>query len=140
MITIKQISMVRNSFRQLAPRRDEIFLGVYQRLANASPEFETLYGIDLGQRARTLDGIVELALLSLDHPTALFGTLHGLGRQYANYGSWRDTHDLLAEFLIDSFAEHSGESWTLEHSEAWRRVLQFIIQGMLDGAKSAAVA
>lgn len=140
MISIKKISMVRNSFRQLASMRETIFISVYKKLAESSLEFDGQYDADLPQRARILDGVIELALLSLDHPSALFGTLHSLGREYAGYGTWRDSHDLLAELIIIGFAEQLGESWTQEHSEAWREVLQFIVTGMLEGANTIRVA
>ena len=139
-LTIQQITLVRNNFRRLAPVRVDALQEVYQRFAAMAPEFDGQYHTSLNDRGRTLDSIIELSLLSLDHPGALFATLHNLGREYANYGSWKDTHDLLTELIIDVFAERTGEDWTLELTDAWRKVLQFIAHGMLEGAKSRAVA
>lgn len=139
-LTIQQITLVRNNFRHLAPVRVDALQEVYKRFAAMAPEFDGQYHTSLNDRGRTLESIIELSLLSLDHPGALFATLHNLGREYANYGSWKDTYDLISELIIDVFAEHTGDAWTLEHAHAWRTVLHFIAKGMLEGAKSRAVA
>lgn len=140
MLTIQQITLVRNNFRRLAPVRVDALQEVYKRFAETAPEFDGQYHTSLTARGRTLESIIELSLLSLDHPGALFATLHNLGREYANYGSWQDSHDLIIDLIIDVFAEHTGEAWSLDHASAWRTVLHFIVKGMLEGAKSRAVA
>lgn len=140
MPTIRQITMARNSFKNMSAQRPDVFIGVYEQLSSALPESDRHYNDSLYERAVTLDGIIALALLSLDHPPALYGSLHRLRRQYAHYGSWKDNYPILIELMVDSFAKASAEDWSLELAEAWRDVLELIAVRMLEGVTSQHVA
>lgn len=133
MLTVKEISLVRNNFRKLSAVRDEIFIGVYERFALHEPKHDELYITSLRARANTLSTLVDIALLSMDHPDAMRGTLNQLGREYANYGTWRDTSPQLIEYTIVELAEHNGTAWTRELQDAWYKCLTLIAQGMLEG-------
>ncbi len=140
MPTPKQIAQVRNNFRALTQAREAIFLPVYEQLAAFAPEHDRKYDIPMLARAVRLENLFELSLLCMDHPTVLFGTLHRLGRDYAQYGSWMDAHELLTNLILNSLAqatrELSANSWTEELAEAWRETLHVMVSGMIEGAKS----
>ncbi|WP_434289120.1 hypothetical protein [Celeribacter sp. SCSIO 80788] len=140
MPSARQITLVRNNFRALSSQRPDLFISVYNRQLGEDPEAAAQYDGSLRQRARVLDGLIELALLSADHPTALFATLHKMGQDYAHYGSWREKHPFLIQQIIETFAEATGTPWTEELAEAWDEFLYFMADGMLEGVKSSHVA
>lgn len=140
MPSARQIALVRNNFRALSPKRPDIFIPVYDRQVGEDPKAAAQYDGSLCQRARVLDGLIELALLSADHPTALFATLHKMGQDYAHYGSWREKHPFLIGQIIKVFAEATDTHWTDELADAWEQFLYFMAEGMLEGVKSSHVA
>lgn len=135
-----QITLVRNSFRALSPKRPDLFIRFYAHLNGHDPEASEQYHDSLRQRASNVDRLIELALLSADNPTALFATLHKLGQDYAQYGSWREKHPLLIRLIVDVLEEASGENWSDDLAKAWEAFLYFMADGMLEGLASSRVA
>lgn len=140
MLTVKQISLVRNDFRRLASVRPEMFKRFYDRLFEIAPDTRDRYSADLTEEAIRVNGLLEIAFLSLDHPQAMFATLHTLGRDFSGFGIWEKKSDLVVELLVELFTEFGGEDWEKELELAWHSVLIFIAQGMKEGVTSNGAA
>ncbi|SDF31890.1 Hemoglobin-like flavoprotein [Celeribacter baekdonensis] len=133
MLAVKQISLVRNDFRRLAPARPEMFKWFYDRLFEIAPHTRDLYSESLTEESSRVNGLLEIAFLSLDHPQAMFATLHTLGRDFSGFGIWETKLHLVVDLLVEVFAEFGGEDWGSELEKAWHSVLIFIAQGMKEG-------
>lgn len=134
-MTPEQSRCVRDSWRSLSAKRDEVVRDFYTRLFQLAPSLRALFGDDLSEQRRKLAITLNLAVSHIGQLDEIRDSLHELGRRHVHYGARPEHYELVIQALIWSLASNSGARFDANTEAAWRSALENISQAMLTGAR-----
>lgn len=111
----------------------------YRDLFRAAPDLRSLLPADLdGQINKLLDTLV-LLVHSLDRLQELVSDIEWLGRRHAGYGAKEGHYPVVVSVLMNTLSEEI-EGWSAEDEVAWEKLLGFVTDLMITGAREAEIA
>lgn len=118
-MTPEQISLVRQSWRQLLPASHTLAVNLIQRLAIMDPQLRQLLPEDTQRGGQRLVQIISMAVHNLDKLRHLQPTLQSLGERYAAQGIQAHHYDTLREAFLWTLAQGLGLGFEGPVGEAW---------------------
>ncbi|MFT3774468.1 MAG: globin domain-containing protein [Minicystis sp.] len=129
------LQILRDSFRRLIPRADQLAQRFYETLFSRRPDTARLFeGVHFDEQKRRLVRAVALIVRNMERPEFLRAYLQGLGAIHVAYGVSREHYPAFSECLLEALAATAGPEWTRKEEAAWRGALQLISEAMLAGA------
>ena len=135
----KQISLVQDSFAQVAPIADLAAELFYARLFQLDPTLRYMFKGDMREQKRKLMTMLTVAVNSLTRPEELLFAVKALGRRHAGYGVEDRHYDTVAEALLWTLEQGLGASFTPEVKAAWVAVYTLLATTMQQAAAEIAV-
>src|SRR6186997_1373792 len=86
-VTPDQITLVQNSFKQVAPIRDEVSEQFYARLFELDPSLRRLFADDLTRQRHSLMLSLSVLIGSLRYIDGLAPSIQALARRHVAYGA-----------------------------------------------------
>ena len=113
------VSLVRATWRLVAPNGVPIGLLFYARLFELDPSLRALFPEDLTPHAKKLAQAMSYAVASLDRLDSIAPALEMLGRRHVGYGVRDHDYDTVGRALLDTLALTFGDGFTAEARAAW---------------------
>ncbi len=107
----------------------------YARVFALRPGLRVLFPSDMQAQQAKLAHTLGAVLGALDDLDDLEDTLLRMGAAHRGYGAKPAHYALINQALIDTLAEFGGGAFGAEERQAWARLLTFIAQTMLRGAR-----
>jgi hemoglobin-like flavoprotein len=131
-----QRRLVRESWAQLMPIKEEAAALFYGRLFERYPEVKAYFNGDMLEQGRKLMQILDTAVSKLDELDELSPTLRELGRRHGAYGVTDADYDKVAEALLWTLQQGIGEAFTPDVEAAWVATYTSLAKIMKAGAAS----
>jgi hemoglobin-like flavoprotein len=130
----RQIRLVQDSFRQVAPMAEAAAGLFYARLFELDPDLRSLFKGDMSEQGRRLMQMLGLAVKSLDRPEQLLPALRALGARHVAYGVREKDYDTVGRALLWTLRQGLGDAFTPEVEAAWAEVYAALAAAMQGGA------
>jgi len=113
-------SLLRASFDQVAPNKEEFAAAFYDRLFASFPETKQLFAkTDMRKQQATLMAAIALVVSGVEKGENVVPVLKDLGQRHKTYGVTSEHYPMVAQALLETFSEFLGPRWTPEVKGAW---------------------
>ncbi len=138
-MTPAQVSLIRETWRQVVPRADQVAALFYKRLFEIDPSLRELFTeVDLAAQGRRLAKALGDLVAALDSIEDFVPALEVLGRRHVGYGVRDQHYDSVGEALLWTLETGLGPAWTGEAAEAWGAAYRLVVGAMrCDGLPQA---
>jgi len=126
----EQIMLVQSSWEEIEPMSGKIGEAFYAKLFELDKSAAALFEGDINQQARTLMGMIGMAVSLLDKPEAMSAALRDLGERHAQYGVQHAHFAPFGDALIWGVEKALGPAFTPEIREAWEALIDFLFGSM----------
>ncbi|OHC26535.1 MAG: hemin receptor [Pseudomonadales bacterium RIFCSPLOWO2_12_59_9] len=129
------ITLVQDSWRQvaaIAPQAAELF---YQNLFDADPSLKPLFKGEMPEQGKKLMQMIGAAVGKLNDLPALVPILQGLGKRHAGYGVEDSHYQTVGAALLKTLGQGLGADFTEEVKNAWTVVYTVMADVMVAAAK-----
>ncbi len=113
------ISLVRESFSQVAPDAEAVASLFYERLFSMDPKLRSLFKSDMAGQGRMLMAAISFAVENLARPDAIVPALQDMGKRHAGYGVKDEDYDTVGGALLWTLEQGLGDDFTDECKQAW---------------------
>ncbi len=129
------IDVIESTFKLIAPRADQLAHRFYTRLFMDFPAVKPLFANtnDEAQRQKLVASLVFI-VENLRNPDKLSKYLEEMGGRHVGYGAEEAHYPAVAQTLLLTLAEFTGDAWTPEAANAWKEAVGAIAKHMLAGA------
>lgn len=134
-----QVREVRRTFDLIADQGTVAIELFYERLFERAPGFRPLFHDDPARQSRKFLQSLRVVVSALHTPMKHVAVLQGLGERHEGYGVKPEHYALVADTLLEVFAERLGEDFTLEARRAWERAFELMATIMTGGASGRTV-
>ena len=137
-MTNEQITLVKDSFRQVAPIAETAAQLFYARLFELDPDLELLFKGNLSEQGRKLMQMLGLAVNSLDRMDQLLPVVRSLGTRHVSYGVRDKDYDTVGQALLWTLRKGLGDAFTPDVEAAWSNVYATLASAMQSGSGTPA--
>lgn len=138
---VKQVNLIRASWRQVAPIADQAAVLFYQRLFQLDPALAPRFaGIDMRAQRVKLVQTLSAVIDSLGDLESIQPQVDALGRRHAGYGASAGDYETVGEALLWTLEQGLGDAWNSELENAWTTAYQWLAESMLSAAGSETAA
>lgn len=137
-MTSAEITLVRDSFRKVAPIADQAAALFYARLFELDPSLRPLFNGDMAEQGRKLMQMLGLAVGGLNELHNLLPIVRHLGLRHAGYGVRDEHYETVGEALLWTLGRGLGPAFTEETQAAWARAYWTLAETMKAGARDGA--
>lgn len=134
-MTPREIALVKESFRQVAPIADQAAAIFYARLFELDPSLRGLFRGNMAEQGRKLMHMIGLAVGELDRLDNLAPAVRQLGLRHAAYRVKEEHYYTVGEALLWTLAKGLGDAFTGEMQAAWAKVYWVLAETMKAGAR-----
>jgi hemoglobin-like flavoprotein len=135
-MTPRQIEIVRQSFSQIMPFKDQVIELFYCRLFELDPSIRLMFKSDMTEQRQKLTAALAMVIGRLETMESLLPVLRELGRRHKGYGVRNRHYDLVGEALLWTLEIGLSSRWTKELAEAWKGAYGQVANAMSEGAES----
>jgi len=135
----QQITLVQDSFAQVAPIADRAADLFYARLFQLDPSLRHMFKGDMREQKRKLMTMLTIAVNGLTRPQELLPAVQELGHRHAAYGVEGRHYDTVGAALLWTLEKGLGEAFTPEVKAAWVAVYTLLAMTMQQAAVEVAV-
>lgn len=139
-MTPEQITLVQQSFAQVAQVADSAAELFYGRLFEIAPEVRPLFGGDMAEQGRKLMSTLAVVVRGLDDLGALLPVAAQLATRHVGYGVTPDHYRPVGAALLWTLAQGLGDAFTAEVEEAWSTAYTALSQAMIAAAYDTTAA
>jgi hemoglobin-like flavoprotein len=118
-MTPEQVQLVKSSFANITPIKDQAAALFYRRLFELDPGLRSLFKGDMAAQGAKLMAALGGALASLDQLARVLPTVRELGRRHAAYGVRPEHYATVGEALIWTLEQGLGADFTPARRRAW---------------------
>lgn len=137
-MTSHDITLVKESFRKLAPIADQAAALFYARLFELDPSLRHLFHNDMEAQEKKLMQMIGMAVQSLDRIEALVPLLAQLGARHVGYGVRDEHYATVGAALLWALEKSLGREFTPTVKLAWSETYGLMSNTMMAGARAAA--
>ena len=130
----RQITLVQDSFAQVAPIADEAARLFYAKLFAANPDLKPLFKGDMAEQGRKLMATLGVVVKGLDDLGPLVPVAEALAVRHVAYGVEPKDYAPVGAALLDTLREGLGEAFTPEVEAAWAEAYGTLSGVMIDAA------
>lgn len=139
-MTTLEVTLVKDSFRKLAPIADQVAALFYARLFELDPSLRQLFHSDMESQGRKLMQMLAVVVASLDAFESLEPAIRQQGARHLRYGV-RETHyATVGSALLWTLEKGLGREFTPTVKAAWVTTYSLLANTMIAGARAPAVA
>ena len=132
-MTPQQVALVRQSFAQVVPIREQAAALFYDRLFVIDESTRPLFRGDMKSQGAKLMAAIGAIVKSLDRIETMLDDLRALARRHDRYGVREEHYASVGAVLLWTLEQGLGADFTPEVREAWATAY-----GLLSGAMIAA--
>jgi hemoglobin-like flavoprotein len=136
-MTASDITLVKDSFRKVAPIADQAAALFYARLFELDPALRPLFQGDMVSQGRKLMTMLASAVAGLEQPDRLLPVLRQLGARHADYGVREQHYATVGTALLWTLEKGLGPDFTPEVRAAWGRTYVLVANTMSEAARTA---
>ena len=118
-MTPKQLDLVRDTWRQVLPIKEEVANLFYQGLFELNPSLRSLFADDLTEQRIKLIAMLDAVVTGLSNLDALLPAVRALGTRHKQYGVAPADYDTVGSALLWTLQQGLGEAFTLDVRNAW---------------------
>ncbi len=133
----REIALVQNSFRAVAPIADQAAALFYARLFELDPALRALFHGDMREQGRKLLAVLGVAVGNLGQLESILPAIRGLGIQHASHGVHDGHYATVGAALLWTLEKGLGAAFTAEVRAAWTTVYSTLASTMLDAAHAS---
>ena len=138
MLTPEQISLVKNSWKQVVPIADQAAVLFYGKLFELDPSLKPMFKGDMTAQGQKLTRMISIAVEGLDNLDDIVPAIQDLGVKHLEYGVKNCQYDTVGESLLWTLGQGLGDAFTTEVMSAWTDVYDLLASTMKDAARAAA--
>jgi hemoglobin-like flavoprotein len=116
----RQINLVQDSFKLVAPYTHIASALFYKRLFKYEPGFRHMFRGDMQEQTRKFGNVLNQVVEALGDLTPLRPALQDLGRRHANYGVVDEHYAVVGAALLWTLRQTLGPDFTSEVENAWQ--------------------
>jgi hemoglobin-like flavoprotein len=132
------VSLVKASFRQVAPMADQAAALFYARLFELDPELRPLFRGDLQEQGRKLMTMLATAVAALDRLETIVPAVRGA--RHAGYGVTEEHYATVGAALLWTLEKGLGAEFTPAVRDAWTSVYSLLANTMIEAQGAVATA
>lgn len=132
-----QITLVKQSWAQVAPIAPTAATLFYDRLFFVAPGLRPLFSDDIAEQKRKLMEMLAVVVDGLDNLDEIVTEIQALGRRHAGYGAKPEHYDVVGECLLWTLSQGLGEDFTPEIKAAWAAAYGILATTMIEAQSSA---
>lgn len=136
-MTPEQITMVKDTWAQVAPISEQAADMFYGKLFELNPDYRALFKGDMKNQGKMLMSMLNTAVASLDKLDAIVPAVQTLGERHVGYGVVEEDYNTVAEALLWTLGEGLGEAFTDDVKEAWTITYSTLASVMIEAGKEA---
>jgi hemoglobin-like flavoprotein len=136
-MTPSDITLVKNSFRQVVPIADQAAALFYARLFELDPSLRPLFRGDMQEQGRKLMAMIATAVAALERLDTIVPAVRQLGARHAGYGVQEDHYATVGTALLWTLEKGLGSDFTPAVKSAWTTTYTLLANTMIDAARSA---
>ncbi len=129
-----QIKRVEESFRQLAPRGEELVNRFYTMLFANHPEVRSMFPDDMAEQKRKLLASLVFVVQGLRSPQKLEKPLKDMGVRHAEFGTQPEQYPVVRDTLVAVMSEMKVDGWNTQVERDWFEAIDLVSSIMLVGA------
>lgn len=134
-MTPAEITLIKDSFRKVAPIADQAAALFYARLFELDPALRNLFHGDMAEQGRKLMTMLGMAVGGLDRLDQLVPAVRQLGLRHAGYQVREEHYETVGEALLWTLGRGLGPDFTAEMQAAWAKVYWTLAETMKAGAR-----
>lgn len=137
-MTPAEITLVKDSFRKVAPIADQAAALFYARLFELDPSLRALFQGDMAEQGRKLMQMIGFAVMGLERLDQLVPAVRALGLRHAAYQVKEDHYETVGEALLWTLGRGLGAEFTSDMQAAWAKTYWTLAETMKAGARDGA--
>jgi nitric oxide dioxygenase len=137
-MTPDEVALVRESFKRMIARRDEVAAAFYARLFDLAPQVRPMFKGDMREQGRKLMTTVASVVGSLDRFDDIRPSVVDLGVHHAHIGARPEHYGVVGEALLWAMEKELGPALTPETKAAWAKAYAALAAAMIGGATGKA--
>lgn len=118
-MTPQQIALVRDSFKQVLPIREQAAELFYNRLFEIAPETRLLFKGDIRSQGAKLMAAIATVVNALDKLETVLEPVQAMARRHVGYGVIEAHYAVVGQALLWTLGKGLGEAFTPEVEAAW---------------------
>ncbi|MGB1141194.1 MAG: globin family protein [Halioglobus sp.] len=137
-MTPEQVTMVKDTWAQVAPISEQAAELFYGRLFELNPDYQSLFTGDMKSQGKMLMSMLNTAVTSLDKLDAIVPAVQALGKRHVDYGVKPEDYDTVGAALLWTLDKGLGDAFTDEVKEAWTETYTTLATVMIEASKEVA--
>lgn len=137
-MTPDQVTLVQESFKQVAPIADKAADLFYDRLFMIAPEVRPLFPADLSEQKKKLMQMLATAVTNLHQVEKILPAVEELGRRHVSYGVTDKHFEPVGAALLWTLEQGLGSAFTPPVKAAWTETYMTVAGVMTKAAATAA--
>lgn len=139
-MTPRQISLVQQTFEQVAPIAPTTAAFFYNRLFTLDPTLRPLFRGNMETQGKKLMASLALVAHGLDNPEQILAAIRHLGQRHVRYGVQAEDYETVGQALLWTLAQGLGDEFTAEVAEAWEAAYMLLADVMQEAAQEVELA
>jgi hemoglobin-like flavoprotein len=136
-MTPEQIELVKASWREVLPIRDQAAALFYTRLFDLDPALKQLFNGNMEEQGRKLMQMLNTVVQNLDRLNELLPQVRELAQRHVEYGVKDSDYDTVGSALMWTLGIGLGDAFTPDLSEAWATAYMALSDAMRRDVKDA---
>ena len=137
-MTPEQVTMVKDTWAQVAPISEQAAELFYGRLFELNPDYQSLFKGEMKNQGKMLMSMLNTAVTSLDKLDAIVPAVQALGKRHVDYGVKPEDYDTVGAALLWTLDKGLGDAFTDEVKEAWTETYTTLATVMIEASKEVA--
>lgn len=133
-MTPEQVTLVKDSWKQVVPISEQAAELFYGRLFELDPELKPLFKGDMKEQGRKLMTMINTAVMSLDRLDSIVSAVQELGRRHVDYGVKDEHYDTVGAALLWTLGQGLGEGFTDDVEAAWATTYGTLASVMIEAS------
>lgn len=137
-MTPQQITLVKTTWAQVVPIKDEAASLFYGKLFELDPAVKPLFKDNIVEQGKKLMMAINTVVNSLDKIETMVPIIQDMGRRHAGYGVQSHHYDTVGAALIWTLGAGLGPAFTPEVEAAWLSAYNLLAGVMKEAAQAVA--
>jgi hemoglobin-like flavoprotein len=139
-MTPEQIALVRDSFKQVLPIKEQAAELFYNRLFEIAPETKPLFKGDIRSQGAKLMAALAMVVNALDRLDTVLAPVKDMARRHVHYGVTEAHYASVGEALLWTLEKGLGDAFTPAVKSAWATAYGALSGVMIAAAREEPVA
>jgi nitric oxide dioxygenase len=133
-MTPKQVTLVQQSFAELAPIADEAAIMFYDRLFDVAPQLKPMFPADMTEQRHKLMATLAIVVNGLRNLQSVLAAASALAKRHVAYGVKPEHYPVVGAALLWTLEKGLGKTWTPEVATAWAAAYSMLSTFMVEQA------